>query len=393
MSTRRRLIVHNPGPYGPYGAPAARAQPPAQAQLPVQAQPRHGAPIAAYTQDAALLNHNLVSAPIGVPPHLARAAQAGAFGLQGAPSGAHAPERLPYGADVGAVPVYDHYAPAQRPPSSMSQGYYEERGDEEWDDDVGAPVNFRMLPKQAYDASRHAYNRYMGSRRQSEHANYLSSVDQSQRDHSTASAEAALANLEAHSRPFVQAMAHNIDVMSAHSTNMLSEVVGTLVSLAQQDVKLNAIESHTNSILTEITDKAYSVAQKFGVSGSLYYLACVKEIARKAVDMQPAAGDFAYVQQSIKMPDLPMPNGYQFEKQQASLAKVHSYVEGSGRDSAYRAMRQTVIDAHLMSVGMSLVVTATESVGSVMQDSSRPLSGQLGGHADHSGRMHGFGDH
>jgi len=387
MSTRRRLIVHSSGPYGPYGAPVA-----ARAQAPVQERPRPGPPIAAYTQDAAQLNHNLVSPPIGVPAHLARAARVDAFGLQGAPSGARAPERLAYGADVGAVPVYEHYAPAPRPHSGMSQGYYDDRGGEEWGDDVGAPVKFHMMPHQAHDAASYGRTQYHDSRRQSDHANYLLSVDQSQRDHSTASAEAALANLEAHTRPFVQAMAHNIDVMSAHSTNMLSEVVGTLVSLAQKDVKLNAIETHTNIVLTEITNKAYGVAQKFGVSGALYYLACVKEIAKKAVDVQPSAGDFAYVQQSMKMPHLPEPNGYKFDKQIASLTKVHAYVEGHGRDSAYRAMRQTVVDGHLMSIGMSLVVTATETVDSAMHNSNRTLSGQLGGHADHSGRMHGFGN-
>ena len=391
MSTRRRLIVHNPGPYGPYGGPAPRAPPPG-----VQAAARPGLPISAYTQDAALLNHNLVSAPIGLPPHLARAVQAGAFGgsLQPRHNAVLAARHPRYTPEVGVVPAYEHYAPAARPSSGMSQGYYDEPGDEEWSrDEVGAPLNFRMMGEQLADAGRRRYKQYLGSRTHSDHANYLAGVDQMQRDHSTASAEATLADLEAHSRPFVQAMAHNIDVMSRHSTNMYSEVVGTLVSLAHQDVKLNAIESHTNRVLTEITNKAYSIAQKFGIAGSLYYLSCVKEIAKKAVDMQPVSGDFAYVQQSIKMPDLPVPNGFQFEKQQASLAKVHAYVEGSSQDTAYRAMRQTVIDAHLMSVGMSMVVTATESVGSAMQDSSRALSGQLGGTTNHSGRIHGYGGH
>jgi len=381
MSTRRRLIVQNPGPYGPYGAPAAREAPRQSAV----GSPYGGHPGAGYAHDAALLNHNLVSAPIGVPPHLARIAQANAAGM------AMRVNHVGTGRVSSHPQVYDQYAPPMGPPSNY---YHNSAVHEDWDlDEVAAPgPQFRMTDRQRAAASHAAAQQYERSRGQSNAGHFNASHDIVQNHHSVANAESALADLEAHARPFVQAMAQNVKIMTTHSDGMLSQVVGTLVSLAKQDVKLNSIESHTNRELTSMTNTAYGFAQTNGVAGALWFLSCVGEIARKAVDMQPTDGDMEYVKQRISEPNTGMPNGLSFEMMKQPLLRVQKYVEGQDKDMAYRAMRQTVVDAHLMSLRMSMLVTTLETVGDAMSASSRTFSHQLSGFPAESydGRMHDF---
>jgi hypothetical protein len=380
MSTRRRLIVHNPGPYGPYGAPAAREAP---RQAAVGA-PYGGHPGAGYAHDAALLNHNLVSAPIGVPPHLARIAQANALGM------AMRANQVGAGREFSHPQVYDHYAPPAEQPSDD----YLNSAVQEWnlDEVAGGGPQFHMTEHQAQAAAAAGGGRYNYSRDQSDAGQYMAARERAQRHHDVANAEGTLASLEAHARPFVQSMGQNVDIMSKHSYKMLSEAVGTLVSLAETDVKLSSIHSHTNRFLTHMTNDAYGLAQQNGIAGAQYYVSCAGEIARKAVDMQPFKGDMTFVSQSVSPSDTGAPNGVTFETVQPMLARVHQYVEGNSSDTAYREMRRAVVDAHLMSICLSLLVTTMEEVGDTMSGSSRPLSHQLAGfEADaYAGRAHSY---